>query len=57
MLSGLLGDNPHTGYIAASYGLTFLVLGVLCLYLAYDLRKQWRLLRELEKDTGKRRWS
>ena len=58
MLSGLFNDGPYTGYIAASYGITFVVLGVLCLYLARDLSKQWRALRELEKETGrKRHWS
>lgn len=57
MLSGLFGGDAHAGYIVASYGITLLVLGVLCLYLARDLSKQWRLLRELEKDSGKRSWS
>ena len=54
MLSELFSGSPHTGYIVASYGITFAVLGVLCLYLARDLSKQWRALRELEKETGKK---
>jgi len=56
MLSGLFGDGKYTGYIVTSYGLSFLVLGVLCLYLALDLSKQWRVLRELEKDSGRKSW-
>jgi len=53
----LFGTDPHAGYIVASYGISILVLGVLCLYLARDLSKQWRALRELEKATGKQRWT
>ena len=57
MLNGLFGTDPHTGYIIASYGISALVLGILSLYLARDLSKQWRLLRQLEKDSGKRSWT
>lgn len=57
MFSGLFGNDPHTGYIVASYGITFLVLGFLCVFVARDSIKQWRSLRELEKDSGKRRWT
>ncbi len=56
MLSGLFSDDKYLGYIAASYGLSFVILGALCLYLALDLSKQWRLLRQLEKETGKKSW-
>ena len=57
MLSGWFGGDTNAGYIVASYGITFVVLGILCLYLALDLSKQWRMLRKLEKETGKRRWT
>jgi len=56
MLSGLFSDDKYLGYIVASYGLSFVILGALCLYLALDLSKQWRLLRQLEKETGKKSW-
>lgn len=57
MLSNLLGSDPHAGFIAASYGLSFVVLTILTLYLVRDLKSQWKSLRELEKETGKQRWS
>ncbi len=56
MLAQLFGDDANIGFIVVSYGLTFAVLGALCLYLALDLSKQWRILRALEKETGKQRW-
>ncbi len=56
MLDWLFGNGAYTGFIVVSYGLTFLVLGVLSLILALDLRKQWRALRLLEQETGRRSW-
>ncbi len=55
MLNGLFASDAHAGYIIASYGITGLVLVILCLYLVRDLSKQWRQLRKLEKETGKQR--
>lgn len=57
MLAELLGSDPYAGYIAACYGLSFLVLGSLSFLIARDLRQQWKLLRALEQETGKQRWS
>jgi len=56
MLAQLFGDDANIGFIVVSYGLTFTVLGALCLYLALDLSRQWQILRALEKETGKQRW-
>jgi hypothetical protein len=56
MLAQLFGEDANISFIVVSYGITFTVLGVLCLYLALDLNKQWRVLRALEKETGKQRW-
>ena len=57
MFSEFFGNDPHTGFIVASYGISIAVLGFLSLYLVRDLNKQWRLLRELEKDTDRKSWA
>lgn len=46
----------HTAFIAASYGVSLLGLGLLALWLVLDYRSQRRTLSELEaRGVGRRR--
>ena len=45
----MLDLGPHAGFIVAAYGVTFVAVAALALFIVADDRKQRRLLAELER--------
>ena len=51
----MLDLGPHAAFIIAAYGVTFVAVAALALFIVEDDRKQRRLLAELEQRGIRRR--
>lgn len=51
----MLGLGEFSGFILASYALVILVIGALIIWVANDLKRQKRLIKELEERGIRRR--
>ncbi len=51
----MLDLGPHAAFIFAAYGVTFVAVAALALFIVEDDRKQQRLIAELERKGIRRR--